>query len=103
MPRTHTAVTSLWKSPYAVPVTAGKRGRPKKVAVATPRGCLWPAEAQTCGAPVAPGLAVCPRHAAVLDQPPGRECAWPSCPQAGFKSLCVFHDKLARGLLGPVR
>ena len=103
MSRTRAAATSPWESPYARPITAGKRGRPKKVAVDTPRGCIWPMEAKSCGAPVASGLAVCPRHAVVLDQRPGRECAWPPCPQSGFKALCPFHDKLVRGLLTTVR
>jgi hypothetical protein len=73
------------------------------MAVAAPRGCLRPVEATTCESPVAPGLALCPRHAAILDQKPGRECAWPPCFQSGFKALCAFHDKLARGLLTSVR
>lgn len=104
MSRTRVTVTYPWKSPYAAPITAGKRGRPKKtLATATPRGCAWPVGATTCGSPVAPGLAVCLRHAKVLDQMPGKECAWPPCLQSGFKALCNYHDKLVRGLLMPVR
>jgi hypothetical protein len=103
MSRTHVSVTSPWKSPYAAPIAAGKGGRPKKVAAATPRGCAWPMGPTTCGSPVAPGLAVCPGHAAVLDQRPGKECAWPSCAQSGFEACCTYHDKLVRGLLKPQR
>jgi hypothetical protein len=104
MPRSRAAATSPWNSPYAGRVVASKRGRPKKPP-AEPKsaGCAWPVGATTCRATVQPGLAVCPKHAKILDQGPGKECAWPSCPQRGFKALCTYHDKLARGLLRPLR
>jgi hypothetical protein len=68
-----------------------------------PKGCAWPVGTTTCEREVVPGLAVCLRHSAVLDQLPGKECAWPSCPQSGFTSLCTYHRKLVQGLLTPLR
>ncbi|MGH9198854.1 MAG: hypothetical protein ACRD1T_24390, partial [Acidimicrobiia bacterium] len=88
MSRTREAITSSWKSPYATPITSGKRGRPRKVLPPASQGCVWPSGTAICGNPIAPGLAVCCHHARILEAPPDRKCGWPSCPQSGFKGLC---------------
>lgn len=103
MSRTRARATSPWKSLHATTAAARMPGRPKKMQATMPRGCAWPAGTATCGRAVVPGLAVCLPHSTVLDQPPGKECAWPSCPQSGFKALCVYHPKLVSGLLEPLR
>ena len=103
MPRSRTTASSPWKSLHRMAGTASRRGRPRRAPATASRGCAWPVGVGTCGRAVFPGLAVCLHHSAVLDQLPGKECAWPSCPQSGFRPLCTYHDKLVHGLLTPLR
>lgn len=103
MSQARTTVVPSGNGPLASIRMAIKKGRPRTVRPTARRGCRWPVGDTVCGRPLASGLAVCRQHADVLDQPPGRHCAWPSCPQSGFKALCTFHDKVAHGLIEPLR
>jgi hypothetical protein len=85
----------------------GARGRPRKRPGGTNGGCIWPVPSRpggVCGALPTEGMALCREHARVLDDPPGKACAWPGCEQTSpFRALCAYHVKRALGLLGPYR
>jgi hypothetical protein len=95
--------TRPWEGPQ---VKAAQRAT---VGVAKRRaGCAWPVKTRRrtgiCGGPTVNGLALCARHAAILDQVAGETCAWPDCAQTRpFNSLCAYHLKRALGLLEPYR
>ena len=83
----------------------GQRGRPRKE-LAGRAGCQWPmpAAGSNCGEQTVEGLLLCASHASVLEEPPGRTCAWPLCSQtAPFQVLCAYHVKRALGLLEPTQ
>ncbi|MGH2731480.1 MAG: hypothetical protein ACRDJF_07620 [Actinomycetota bacterium] len=70
-----------------------------------PSSCVWPIDGQRrpgCGRGAVPGLALCPEHVKIVTQAIGRDCAWPGCVQTIlFRSLCVYHNKIAAGLMQP--
>ena len=103
MPRNRARASSPWKSLHVTAGATRSRSKSGRIPTTVPKGCAWPVGVAVCGRALVPGLAVCLDHSAVLDQLPGKECAWPSCPQAGSKSLCTYHDKLVHGLLTPLR
>lgn len=78
-------------------------GRPRKNA-ATPSGpitprCIWPVHSNICGSPPKQGLAICARHASLL-QGRADKCLWPGCLQHPIsRPLCTYHDKRVRALL----
>ena len=95
--------TAPWNGPSAV---ATRPGRPRKNAAETngTPGCVWPIGEGTCGGFLKAGLAVCAEHGKILASGAGRECAWPPCSQfAAFRAFCPYHEKVARGLLKPLR
>jgi hypothetical protein len=43
-------------------------------------------------------------HAGILTQEAGKSCAWPECSQTmPFRSLCQYHEKRVRGIIGAYR
>lgn len=97
--------TTPWNTGNSVTV---RRGRPRKDAPETNgrSGCVWPEreDGTACQGEVQHGLALCPQHGKILMREPGSECAWPGCPQgAPFRSLCLYHDVRAHGLLDAAR
>lgn len=60
--------------------------------------------AAPCGRATVDGMALCAEHLKVLRQGMGKICAWPGCAQTmPYRAVCQYHDKRARGLLGPAR